>query len=90
MLLLMSLTAIGQKANVEAPTTDVPCISGPSSIIQGQTATYSTSINSQAYYWKTTSELSTVGSVTGSSVQVQCNGAVGKLFLTRFSYKKRK
>lgn len=85
MLLLMSLTAIGQKTDIDTTRTDLPCISGPSSITQGQTATYSTSINSQAYYWKATGGLSTVGSVTGSSVQVQCNGAGGKLFLTRFS-----
>jgi hypothetical protein len=60
------------------------CINGPDSITQGQIATYTAAVNAQAYYWTVTSGLSIIGSNTGSSVQIQCNGNGGTISLTRF------
>jgi len=60
-------------------------INGPSSITQGQTATYTSSTSAQAYYWSTSGSLSIIGSSTGSSVQIQCNGSGGSVKLTTFS-----
>ncbi len=59
-------------------------INGPNSISQGQTATYTSSVVAQAYYWTVSGGLSIIGSRTGNSVQVQCNGTGGTLNLTTF------
>jgi len=80
-LLMALLVAQGGYAQCNTCT-----LSGPSSILQGQTGTYSTAtLSGASYFWSATGGLSVQGSATSSSATIKANTVgTGRVCVTRY------
>ncbi len=60
------------------------CLTGPSILQSGTSATYTASQSASNYYWSTTGGVNIVGSNTGNTVNVNMGTKCGTLYLVAY------